>query len=782
MKSSLRHIIYFILVTWLSLLFYEIKGQTPSNNCSTAAGQQLAVGTNCNAIPFDIGSALGAPAMAPCNGFTATGEDGWGWFVATSTMSTVEYIHYDRDAQIHIYSGVCGTLTEIACADVWGTPPFLGWYIESTTFPTTIGQTYFVRINRVAGTSGVMAGDICVHSAPTPANDNCANAVTLTCGANVTGSTLASSSDVIPGGCFSSTPVGGVWYKFVGTGYNVTASLCGSTYDTQIAILTGSCGSFSCAGYNDQFCGDQSQITFPSVLGTTYYIYVFGYVGDTGNFTLNLNCETPPPPPCTDVEPTGCPDIDLGLDLVIPTCTDPCTPVTLNTSFFEVGTTTSYSVCNIPYTPFPYNVGTGFGLVQDDYWTASIPLPFHFCFFGVDYTSCVVGPNGVLSFNPAYSSAYCTYSFSATCPNTTLFRSCVFGAYHDMDPSVSCSTAPCPDARYVVLGTAPCRVFVVSYDNIPHFSCNSLKTSCEIVLYETTNVIEVYIENKPTCLTWNSGNALIGIQNAAGTVGFVPPGRNTGPWSASNEGWRFIPNGPSAVTIDWFEQGNPASIGTGSSFSICPMDPSKTYVATATYARCDGSTVVVSDDVNVQCAQLVLPVIWKTFEAQLSAAQDHTLLRWTTATEVNNDYFTIEQSTDQISWQQIGEVKGSGNTDVDHSYSFLDPHPLEGVSYYRIRQNDFNGNFTYSEVRSINKYIPSNLMVYPNPAKDQLHLSPWRIGNSVKMFEPGGRQIAVSCDQSGTIEVKSIPQGVYYLEVHTTPEAEPKRYSVIIQH
>jgi hypothetical protein len=652
----------------LSCMF--TSAQTAGDDCGLLAAQQMTVGSSCNPTLFEVNTALGLPAMTPCNGFTATGEDGWAWFTATSTSTTIDYTHYNRDAQIHIYNGTCATLTEIGCADDWGIPIIFP-NTETVTVATVVGQNYFIRINRVTGTGGLMDGDLCVYSFTAAPNDDCANAIALNCGDIVTGSTVGASADPIPAGCYIDNSSPGVWYTFTGTGLNVTASLCVSGFDTQLSLLTGTCGNWTCQTYNDDFCGLSSQVSLQSVLGTTYYLYVSGLF-DAGDFVLSLTCEAPPGPACFDTEINGCPDIDLGLDISLPTCTIPCTPVNLTAQYFETGTTTAYTACSIPYAPYPYNTGTGFSIGVDDLWTGVINLPFNFCFYGTNYSQCVVGSNGLLSFNTAYATLGCPWAFTVACPNAALPRTSIFGVYHDIDPSIYCGAAPCGDARYSTFGTAPCRVFVVSFDNLPHFSssCNSLRTSCEIVLYETTNVIEVFVENKPTCATWNSGNALIGIQNAAGTTGVSPPGRNTGPWTAANEGWRFIPTGPSAVTISWSDQTGP--LGTGTTLSICPTDPSHTYVATATYARCDGSTIVVSDDVVVQCQSFFVPVEWLSFEAEYNTSDQSVNCKWSTASELDNDYFTIQRSIDGERWLDLGTIDGSGTS-----------HSCEPLSIYR---------------------------------------------------------------------------------------------------
>jgi hypothetical protein len=155
----------------LSCMF--TSAQTAGDDCGLLAAQQMTVGSSCNPTLFEVNTALGLPAMTPCNGFTATGEDGWAWFTATSTSTTIDYTHYNRDAQIHIYNGTCATLTEIGCADDWGIPIIFP-NTETVTVATVVGQNYFIRINRVTGTGGLMDGDLCVYSFTAAPNDDCA--------------------------------------------------------------------------------------------------------------------------------------------------------------------------------------------------------------------------------------------------------------------------------------------------------------------------------------------------------------------------------------------------------------------------------------------------------------------------------------------------------------------------------------------------------------------------------------------------------------------------------
>jgi len=92
-------------------------------------------------------------------------------------------------------------------------------------------------------------------------------------------------------------------------------------------------------------------------------------------------------------------------------------------------------------------------------------------------------------------------------------------------------------------------------------------------------------------------------------------------------------------------------------------------------------------------------------------------LIWTTATELNNDHFTIQRSTDVLNWQDISTIKGAGNSDMVLKYSSTDANSLQGVSYYRLKQTDFDGKSkTFSPVSvSCSADVQVSVTYYPNP-------------------------------------------------------------------
>nr|MCU0359051.1 T9SS type A sorting domain-containing protein [Cyclobacteriaceae bacterium] len=94
-------------------------------------------------------------------------------------------------------------------------------------------------------------------------------------------------------------------------------------------------------------------------------------------------------------------------------------------------------------------------------------------------------------------------------------------------------------------------------------------------------------------------------------------------------------------------------------------------------------------------------------------------LEWTTALEINNERFEIERSTDGLNFQKLYEMPGAGNANQPITYSWIDRFPLLGISYYRLKQIDFDGQFSYSDVVSVRMEGLSPFQVYPNPAGKQ---------------------------------------------------------------
>ena len=271
-------------------------------------------------------------------------------------------------------------------------------------------------------------------------------------------------------------------------------------------------------------------------------------------------------------------------------------PITLMASFQSSGIdTTAYNIDVLDSCPLPLTTGgTPSGLTIDDRWSEVIDMEFDFCFFGNTYNQILVGANGVLTFDTSMATEFCEWNFDEQAPNPNLITDAIFGVYHDINP------ATCGAIEYTILGSAPSRQFVVNFNNVCHFSCTDLMSSQQIILYESSNNIDINVLEKPLCAQWNDGNSLLGIQNSTGTAAFVPAGRNTGGWEASNEFYRFSPAGPDNFVFEWRDSdGN--VIADTEEITVTPTEDT-TYTAAITYTNCDGTDNTVTDDVFVSAA------------------------------------------------------------------------------------------------------------------------------------------------------------------------------------
>jgi hypothetical protein len=171
----------------------------------------------------------------------------------------------------------------------------------------------------------------------------------------------------------------------------------------------------------------------------------------------------------------------------------------------------------------------------------------------------------------------------------------------------------------------------------------------------------------------------------------------------------------------------------------------------------------------LSAAVIVLPIKLLNFTALVKNNQ--VVLNWSTASEINNKLFTIEKSADGISYDEVAQVKGAGNSESVKQYTAFDNNPRDGIGYYRLKQTDFNGNYTYSSAVEIN-YTASQALVsvYPNPASTNLfvNISSGYDNASLKFTDALGREVLLqSIHSTGiySINTTSLLPGIYYVLV-----------------
>jgi large repetitive protein len=283
-----------------------------------------------------------------------------------------------------------------------------------------------------------------------------------------------------------------------------------------------------------------------------------------------------------------------------------CAPncATLTGTYVPTYATTSYTAQAITYAPDPFNAGTAVTLF-DDQWSPVINIGFTFCFYGNPYTQLCIGSNGVLTFDLVNANGYCQWPIGAAVPTTSDPVNSIMGPWQDLYPPGG------GQIRYATYGSAPCRRFVVSWYQVPMYACTSTLCTQQLVLYETTNIIDNFLQTKPLCASWNGGYAIEAIQNAAGTNAVVQAGRNyPTQWNAVNDGRRWMPNGASTTAVSWYQGATlisstvNAAAGTVTAV-VCPI-VTTTYTLQQTVTNCNATNVTVTSTMTVTASSLTL--------------------------------------------------------------------------------------------------------------------------------------------------------------------------------
>lgn len=162
----------------------------------------------------------------------------------------------------------------------------------------------------------------------------------------------------------------------------------------------------------------------------------------------------------------------------------------------------------------------------------------------------------------------------------------------------------------------------------------------------------------------------------------------------------------------------------------------------------------------------VLPVTLASFTATKKATS--VFLNWQTATEINNDYFAIERSSNITSgFNEIGRVKSKGNSNQMQQYSYEDLLPLNGSNYFRIKQTDADGHITYSKTLLVDFSKGIIIKLYPNPVKDKLTVEGLLGITKLSIINLSGLTLASATAGNGsyTWNIKQLPAGAYHLRI-----------------
>jgi len=282
-------------------------------------------------------------------------------------------------------------------------------------------------------------------------------------------------------------------------------------------------------------------------------------------------------------------------------------------------------------------------------------------------------------------------------------------------------------------------------------------------------------------ITWGASGTLPTINSFHYYSGSNPPDPDPGSAEYFNSYVDIDASGGSGYTFDLTLYYDEALIGTlsaetdirlskddGSGWHSYMSDsptPSSNYV---TATGLSSFSVFTGSDIDNP-----LPVELMSFAGKV--VKQHVQLTWETASEINNDFFKVERSSDTKSWEVIGHVEGNGTTDVEASYSFKDTQPDIGQNYYRLKQVDFDGGFEYSETVGVVLKTDHNFEItslYPNPCGDQVNLVftvPTQEVITCKVLDIAGNTVyirnleAIPGNNQLRINTSSLDQGLYFV-------------------
>ncbi len=223
--------------------------------------------------------------------------------------------------------------------------------------------------------------------------------------------------------------------------------------------------------------------------------------------------------------------------------------------------------------------------------------------------------------------------------------------------------------------------------------------------------------------------------------------------------------------------------GGGAGLSLKTTGALKTVVFTLANDAV-GPPAFESSEITQECA--VLPVEFAEFTASRQA-DGSVRLDWQTFQEINNDYFEIEKQREGGEFEALARVAGAGTTYETQTYRYYDQTKMAKVNYYRLRQVDLDGSFTYSNVVQVNMEETLEVTVYPNPANTfvtvkidgQRPQAP-----TMEFFDGAGRMVYATALKANSYETvlplpKTLPSGIYHYRVRTADRLHTGRLTVV---
>ncbi|MEL7340403.1 MAG: SdrD B-like domain-containing protein, partial [Bacteroidota bacterium] len=184
------------------------------------------------------------------------------------------------------------------------------------------------------------------------------------------------------------------------------------------------------------------------------------------------------------------------------------------------------------------------------------------------------------------------------------------------------------------------------------------------------------------------------------------------------------------------------------------------------------STVILvggsGSDISVDVALNTTPLPVELLEFEANGQAESVSLMWMTASELNNQGFSIERKTTEGSFAEIAFVAGQGTSSALHTYSFVDENVQMGqVYWYRLKQYDLDGRFSFSDIVSVSMETESVIRCFPNPVVDELNIRAEHRIRSISLYDLTGRVVLRQEVNTinPTIKLAEIPKGRYWVKI-----------------
>lgn len=414
---------------------------------------------------------------------------------------------------------------------------------------------------------------------------------------------------------------------------------------------------------------------------------------------------------------------------------------------------------------------TGTFNAKDEGYTGPIPIGFDFKFYGNVKNQVYVSSNGLLIFNTLNSNIIT----NAQIPNTAVPNEYISPFWDDLDGTSQGTVHYKQDGNR----------FIVQFTNWQRYPATGSLTF-QIVL-QSNGKIYFYYNNMNATLN----SATVGIENASGTDGLQIA--YNAAYVANNLAVQISAE-PEWLTIDHFS----GRIYSGSSVSII-MTMETEGLELGDYSMDmeittndpDKPLVVVPITMTVG----VVPVELASFSAEVT--DDNVMLKWTTATELNNRGFEVERKVSSLQssvskWEQISFIEGKGTTTEAVHYSYTDKTEKAGKYSYRLKQIDYDGTLSYSNAIEVDVSGPKEYALYqnyPNPFNPTTTIKfalPEKANVTLTVYNMLGekvRDILVGEKESGyhqiNFDASDLPSGVYVYRLNAGDFLSSKKMMLV---